>query len=463
MLGRVYRLTGDRCALGDGGSRRRGEDNGLQGGLPTTLTPKVGILGLTQPKKRGVGKAGPPVNRSRRLSEDNRPAGEWVQGAGPGGASLFISHTLLKRPHSGKIVIQGKYAESKSITPKIWNPLPPEEDRPRRGKIKGCSGKAMTRFCNKMAQVDPKAEGFTCMLTMPGEEFLTDDHVTDFQNALRRIQRWMNYHWREVGGFYKIEAQSREHNYQKVAHAHLLLFTGSISEEEKIAIHQGIMIEWHRLVGAGQEAHLRLHLRSNNWIKVEEGFDSYIGKYMTKEEAAEYEGKTFWGKFNADHIPFGERQEMHVHPKVIVQVQRWRRKQKEKMIKQAVWDNVQRRRGGMWDRYDALLWDYDRVRFNLNHHGPEEVNPEKRKFLQDQVKRDYKRYNLRWGMPKLRSGSVISRRAESIGDLKRMLAQAAVNAELPDWEIGEEESRPPPPGGVNRFELGKMSIVPIPT
>ena len=117
----------------------------------------------------------------------------------------------------------------------------------------------------------------------------------------------------------------------------------------------------------------------------------------------------------------------------------------------------------MWYRYDALLWDYDRVRFNLNHHGPEEVNPEKRKFLQDQVKRDYKRYNLRWGMPKLRSGSVISRRAESIGDLKRMLAQAAVNAELPDWEIGEEESRPPPPGGVNRFELGKMSIVPIPT
>ena len=465
MLGRVYRLTDDRCALGERGSRRRGEDNGLQRGSPSILSAERVVHGFTPSKKKGSGGSGPSVNRSRRLSEDNRPAGDWVPGAGPGGAALFISHSLLNLPTSMKIGIQGKYAKSKLIRPKIWDPLPPEKDRPKRGKIKGCTTKAMIRFCNKMAQVQPDAERYRCMFTMPGPEYLTDDHVTDFQEALRRIQRWMNYHWRAVGGFYKIEGQAKrkEHNHQKVAHAHLLFFTASLSEEEKLAFFQGIMTEWHRLVGNGQEAHLRLHLGSKNWEQVNEGFDEYMGKYMTKEEASEYEGKTFWGKFNGDHIPYGEAKEVYVHPKVGVQVNRWRALQKEKVIQGAVWDSVQRKRGGMWDRYDKLLWDYDRVRFNLNHHAPEEVNPEKRKYLQEQVKRDYKRYNLRWGRPKLRSGSVVTRRTEAIGDLMRMLDLAAANAGLDTWEISEEEARPSSPGGVNRFELGKMSIVPIPT
>ena len=97
MVGRVYRLKGDRCAQGERGSRRGGEDNGLQGGLPNTLSPKGGSLGLTQPKIRGLGKAGPPVNRSRRLPEDNRPAG----GEGSEGGFLFIgpvSYTHLTLP-----------------------------------------------------------------------------------------------------------------------------------------------------------------------------------------------------------------------------------------------------------------------------------------------------------------------------------------------------------------------------
>ena len=371
---------------------------------------------------------------------------------------MFIGHSELI-PWATKNVIQGKFAQSKPIYRKKWDPLPPEEDRPKRGKIKGCSSKAMTRFQNKLAQVDPESEAFTCMLTMPGEEYLTDDHVTDFQKALKRIGQWMNYHFREVGAFYKIEAQKREHNHQKVAHAHLLLFTGSISEEEKTELHQGLMKAWHRLVGHGQEAHLDLHLRTSNWLKVDDEFDGYIGKYMSKEEASEYEGKTFWGKFNSDRIPYAERQESYAHPKVGIQVQRWRRKLKEKMIKQAVWDSVQRKRGGEWDRYDALLWDYDRVRYNLNRHAPEIVSREKRKALQEKVKRDYKRYNLRWGMPKLRSGSVVTRSRVAVVDLKRMLALAAVNAGLETWEISEQEALPPPPDNVNRFEFRPVSVV----
>ena len=454
MVGRVYRLKGNRCAQGERGSRRGGEDNGLQGGSPQYPIPEGGIFGFNPTKNQGFGEAGPPVNRSRRLTEDNRPAG----GEGSEGGFSFIGHSALI-PWATKNLIQGKFAQSKPIYRKKWDPLPPEQDRPKRGKIKGCSSKAMTRFQNKLAQVDPESEAFTCMLTMPGEEYLTDDHVTDFQQALKRIGRWLNYHWRQVGGFYKIEAQKREHNYQKVAHAHLLLFTGSISEEEKTELHQGIMREWHRLVGNGQEAHLDLHLRGNNWLKVDDEFDGYIGKYMSKEEASEYEGKTFWGKFNCDRIPYAEEKTSYIHARAFVQIQRWRRKLKEKMIKQAVWDNVQRKLGGAWDRYDALLWDYDRVRYDLNRHAPEIVSREERKALQGRIKRDYKRYNLRWGMPKLRSGSVVTRTRVAVEDLDRMLALAAVNAGLETWEISEQEALPPPPDNVNRFEFRPVSIV----
>ena len=307
----------DSSIGGERGSRRSWEDNGLQGGSPTTLSPKVGSLGLPNPKKGGVGETGPPVNRSRTSCEDNRDLrGESAKI----GAALFIGH-ISTFSHSSYVQI---------TPPRRPGDAPRGESKTTRGKITTFSQKSRIRLMREMCKMDSRNRAITFVLTMPGQ--LVDDHMEEFERGCKNLKASWARKFPMIGGFWKKEPQKRG-----AMHLHVIIYPpdddGLIDD-----FRQWVMRYWHKCVGHGQLQHLRRHLEgfrrgTPNWLEITgQDFALYMAKYLGKDSDMEEFGITgrWWGMVNKPHLPYGEKMDERLSRAVAVRLTRWARRLRSK-------------------------------------------------------------------------------------------------------------------------------------
>lgn len=310
-----------------GGSRRSDEDSPLRRGSPTTLSPKVGSLGLPNPKKRGVGVTGPSVKGSRKNDEDNRLDM----------ASSFIGHKChFENSQYAKVDVKPHLV---SIAPQLDHGTP---DRAKRGLIGPFTVKSRRRFQWKMASVDENARCFTCILTMPGNNYLPYDHRELFHEGMAKLRKAWPSKFPGVGAFWKREPQKRG-----AMHAHLLIYFGDDDSPETLRKFQDWLFhKWHDLVGCGDKHHLSNHLRGfrrkgrtdPNFREVDNtNFSQYMAKYLGKDddcEEIEHEGR-WWGMINKAAIPFGEEVRHTISGREGATLARWARKLRDRRAAQA--------------------------------------------------------------------------------------------------------------------------------
>ena len=197
-------------------------------------------------------------------------------------------------------------------------PIPPDNAGGKRKKISSMSPKAMRALKRKCAEVDKHAEAWTCALTY-GENYPKADISKD---QLQKLQRWVNRHFPDIGGFWKREPQKRG-----ATHFHLLLFIDD-EAKAKLAIN-AICVKWCEIAndsyGGDQFAKaLKVHTHDSNCQKmVGKSFFSYLAKYLSKGSESMPDdyilecGRGWWGKVNEKAIPFVENVEEELDQKKV--------------------------------------------------------------------------------------------------------------------------------------------------
>lgn len=171
----------------------------------------------------------------------------------------------------------------------------------KRGKITTWSNKSRFALKCALGKVPREALGASLFVTLtyPGEFPPPDDHGV-YKDHLRRFLQEMSREWATAAGIWKLEFQERG-----AAHYHLLV-TG-LGAADLDYVRQWVGVTWYRIVGSGDEKHLRFTLHESTCQKAKSvaGAMSYLAKYVAKADQTlpgNFTGR-YWGKFNRAALP----------------------------------------------------------------------------------------------------------------------------------------------------------------
>lgn len=162
--------------------------------------------------------------------------------------------------------------------------LPPITDTPeKRGSINGLSVASGNRFLDLMAAVDPvHGKPLVIELTYPSE------FVGDWTRWKKDLDNWRRSMWDTfgavlIGGVWRLEAQRRG-----APHYHILLWSRFDLESKRtiLSLREVVAEKWFRIVGSGDEKHLRAGTRVKACDDKRGGLEAamrYLTKYVGKD------------------------------------------------------------------------------------------------------------------------------------------------------------------------------------
>lgn len=229
----------------------------------------------------------------------------------------------------------------------------------KRGKILRQSESSRGNLKFNLAKIVAGVDLYTMCLSLPGHvDHLTHNSVKmAFLRFLKRltakISRDVRFH--KVAGLWKQELQKRN-----ALHFHLLFAGVELANLDDV--HRWISEQWiecvmlvsgmpSEIVAEETRKMSAVHLHPKNFEKIRGNFHAYFAKYLGKDvdaHAAEFPipGR-WWGKFNSEHIPLGELQELVLPARVALHSQRVCRK-----IRQARADDAKHR--ALCRKFDML-------------------------------------------------------------------------------------------------------------
>lgn len=223
----------------------------------------------------------------------------------------------------------------------------------KRGKVTGYSDSSRRNLKAKLATVRTDVELYTMALTLPGyiEHFRHDRVKFAFLRLLDHLaaKSQRDPLFAGVSGFWKQEFQDRKNSADHYALHYHMLFAG-ITDENLAAVWSWIGERWMDLIFAipGMPSELREHEREKmskvhfhvkNFERIRGNFHGYFSKYLGKAEThLESEQPVrgrWWGLFNQDAVPFGERFNLVLPDRVAVFAHRVVRKIRQKRADEA--------------------------------------------------------------------------------------------------------------------------------
>lgn len=194
----------------------------------------------------------------------------------------------------------------------------------RRGSINGFSRQSRARMLELIASILRSAAlPLFLTLTYPSKFPTVARSKRDLKIFIQRfIRRFPN-----AGGIWKLEPQERG-----APHFHFLVWGVNLVEALG-----WVCKNWYEIAGDGDKNHLLFHmgvLKGSqpcvSQVRSWRGVWSYAAKYLGKTfEVAEW-GNTwtgrFWGTFNRENIPFGEKKTLHVPYTKAVELLRYQRR-----------------------------------------------------------------------------------------------------------------------------------------
>jgi hypothetical protein len=175
-----------------------------------------------------------------------------------------------------------------------------------KGKIKGFSFSSRRRLMDTINKIDLKAK-LPCFVTLTYPNSFPDAKTS--KNHISIFRRRLDRKFSKNGTVWKLEPQMRG-----APHYHLMVWGASLMD-----LILWIPYNWYAIAGGGDELHLKWHLGllgNGNKPCVQEvyswnGVRSYASKYLGKTFEVAGWGNTwvgrFWGVWNKENIPFGER------------------------------------------------------------------------------------------------------------------------------------------------------------
>jgi len=180
----------------------------------------------------------------------------------------------------------------------------------QRGKILGFSSKSRRRLRNTVAKVKKDLVPLFITLTYPAE--MSED-FRFFKRDLKVFLQRLHRKFPDASGVWKLEPQKRG-----APHFHIMLWGVEKNEYIKDNPRFGnfsdwVVFNWCEVAGSSDENHYKFHagqFGNEHCVKVLPlGVAMrYISKYMSKSiDFAIADWGRWWGLFNAEFLPFGEK------------------------------------------------------------------------------------------------------------------------------------------------------------
>lgn len=233
---------------------------------------------------------------------------------------------------------------------------PPPKRTPR-GCIQSLSASSRRNLKLTLHTITFEALAYTMALTMPGStEGISGPFAKDcFITLCNRMSASRIPIIKIIGMMWKQELQKRGE-----VHFHLVLY--GVTEETRRSVQRWIAEQWNNLIcihstPEDRANHLWWHLRdgstkdgkynpkSDNMQEVR-NFAGYFAKYLGKEEQAQASRDPipgrWWGKVNSKNIPWAEKKELELPPRMRIHCQRIARKIRQKRANAAKFLRIMR-------------------------------------------------------------------------------------------------------------------------
>jgi hypothetical protein len=167
----------------------------------------------------------------------------------------------------------------------------------KRGRIVVFSRASRRRLMRKLASINHEVAGLPTFITLtyPGE--FPSDSVT-WKRHLHNFCRAMLRKFPGVAAFWRLEPQRRG-----APHYHLLVWGLPWAYEQRRGIREWVSATWYRVVGSGDEKHLKAGTRVEG-VKTWRGVMFYASKYIAKVDQRSFTDSPgrFWGVYNKEQI-----------------------------------------------------------------------------------------------------------------------------------------------------------------
>lgn len=174
-----------------------------------------------------------------------------------------------------------------------------EEEKTKRGKVAGFSGKSRNRLMRTLGEVRRDCLPDFVTLTFPNDYPTIKRAKRDLDTFIKRLAR----KFPDVAGVWKLEPQKRG-----APHFHLLIW--GAAHKELLSF---VPASWCKVVGSDDPNHLAWHKGELGnspcvqQIESQRGVFWYASKYMSKEVGAMFsDWGRWWGVFHRDNLPLGE-------------------------------------------------------------------------------------------------------------------------------------------------------------
>jgi hypothetical protein len=194
-----------------------------------------------------------------------------------------------------------------------------KQERVKRGKVAGFSGKSRNRLMRTLAEVRRDCLPVFVTLTFPNDYPTIERAKRDLDTFIKRLAR----NFPDVAGVWKLEPQKRG-----APHFHLLIWGADHSE-----LLAFVPVAWCEVVGSDDSNHLAWHKGELGnkpcvqKIESQRGVFWYASKYMSKEVGTMFsDWGRWWGVFHRNNLPLGELVNVEVTEEKAIQFIRYMRR-----------------------------------------------------------------------------------------------------------------------------------------